>query len=118
METETIPFEEPGLFEKAGEYAETHIALLKLKAIDKGAEVIASLVTRLVVLFFLITFIVILNIGLALWIGALLGEAFYGFFAIAGFYGVIALLVYSFRNKWLKTPVNDLIVRKILKPKL
>ena len=28
----------------------------------------------------------LVNVGLSLWIGELLGKAYYGFFAVAGFY--------------------------------
>lgn len=117
METVAIPKEEPGLFEKAGEYAETQLQLLKYRAIDTGAEVVSSLMTRLTVILLFATFIFILNIGLALWIGYLLGQSYYGFFIVAGFYALMALLFYSFRHPWLKKPLNDLLVRKILKPK-
>ncbi|MES2775179.1 MAG: hypothetical protein V4722_13410 [Bacteroidota bacterium] len=117
MPTEAIPQEEPGLFEKASDYAETQIHLLKYRAIDKGAEVASSLITRLMVVLLLGTFMLVLNIGIALWVGYMLGHSFYGFFIVAGVYGLAALIFYAFRHQWIKQPINDLIVRKILMKK-
>ena len=109
--------DEPGLFEKVGSYAEKRLLLLKYKAVDTGAEVVASLVAHLTVVVLLATFLLILNIGIALWIGHLLGYTYYGFFIVAAFYALVALLVYSFRHKLIKEPLNNLIIRKILKQK-
>ncbi len=117
MQQVAIQQNEPGLLEKAGEYAETQLLLLKYKAVDTGAEVVSSLVTRLAVVILVATFLLILNIGIALWIGHLLGFTYYGFFIVAAFYALVALLVYSFRHQWIKEPINDLIIRKILKQK-
>ena len=115
--TEIIPQEEPSLLDKAGEYAETQFQLLKYRTIDTGAAVVSSLMTSLAVVLFLVTSILIINIGLALWIGHLLGASYYGFFIVSGFYAVVALIAYSFRQQLLKKPLNNLIVKKILNPK-
>ena len=117
MEQVAIPQEESNILDKAGEYAETQLQLLKYRTIDKGAEVASSLITKLAVVLLFATFLFILNIGLSLWIGALLGASYYGFFVMAGVYAIIALIVYGFRRQWLKYPLNDLIVKKLLKPK-
>ena len=115
MQTVAIPQEEPGLFEKAGEYAETQLLLFKYKAVDTGAEVISSLMAKLAVVMLLATFLLILSIGLALWIGYLLGQSYYGFLIVAGVYGLAALLLHSLGDQLIKQPVTDAIIRKILK---
>ncbi|MGG9962576.1 hypothetical protein [Ferruginibacter sp. SUN106] len=105
------------LFEKASEYGKTSIELYKLQAIDKTAEVVSSLATRLVITIVVALFIVSANIGLALWIGELLGKTYYGFFVIAGAWALIALLVYAFRNQWIKEPVSNTMIIKMLQQK-
>jgi len=102
------------LFESAGDYLETRIELLKLKTVDKSSEVISSLVSVLVILVIIIFGIFILNIGLAFWLGYLLGETWYGFFAVGGFYALLAILLIVFKKQWLKDPLNDVIVKKML----
>jgi len=105
------------LFERAEDYSKTTLKLLKLNAIDKSADVISSLVSRLAVIMTVVLSILIINIGIALWIGKLLGDAFYGFFIIGGFYAILAILLEVFRDQWIKYPVSNSIIKQILKPK-
>ena len=102
------------LFETAGDYLETRIDLLKLKTVDKSSDVISSLVSNFVILLIITFAIFILNIGLSFWLGSLLGETWYGFFAVGGFYTVLAIVLIIFKKKWLKGPLNDVIVNKML----
>jgi len=102
------------LFEKAGDYGKTTIALLKLKAIDKSAIVISSLAAKTVILLVVAMFLLSGSIAMALWLGLLLGKTFYGFLVITGFYGLMAILLFLFRNQWIKKPVSDLIIKKLL----
>ena len=86
------------LFERTGNYAKNSVELYKLKAINKSADVISSLAVRIAVISVITLFFIIVNIGLALWIGESLGKDYYGFFTIAGFYAVIGLILFAFRN--------------------
>ena len=72
------------LFEKAEDYSKTTLELFKLNAIDKTAEIVSSLAVRLAILLAVVLFVLVLNIGVALWIGELLGKTYYGFFVVAG----------------------------------
>lgn len=115
MEDNASPLET--LFEKAKEYSTTTIELLKLNAIDKSADVVSSLVEQLAVFMVVVLFVIIMNIGLSLWIGDLLGKSYYGFFVMGGFYLLIAGLLHAFRDQWIKTPVSNSIIHKMLEKK-
>lgn len=106
------------LFERAGDYSNSTIELLKLNAVDKSADVVSSLVSRLAILLTVALSLLIINIGIALWIGKLLGDSFYGFFFIGGFYAILATLLYIFRHPWLKYPVSNSIIKQLLKQKI
>lgn len=101
------------LFEKVSDYGKTTIEILKLKAIDKSASVVSSLVAKAILVLVVAMFILTATIGLALWIGELLGKSYYGFLSIAGFYVVIAILLYAFRNQWIKKPVSNLVIKQM-----
>jgi hypothetical protein len=101
------------LFKKVGEYLETRMELFKLKATDKSADIVSELASRLVLIIFLSIVVILLNIGIALFLGDLLGKSYYGFFVLTGFYGLSAAVFYSFRNKWIKKPVSDSIIKKM-----
>jgi phosphoglycerol transferase MdoB-like AlkP superfamily enzyme len=115
MNNNTAPIEM--LFEKAEVYTKTTMELLKLQAIDKSADVVSSLAVRLAIFMVVVLFTLIINIGIALWIGELLGKSYYGFFIVAGFCVLIAILLYSFRNQWIKEPLSNSIITKLLKQK-
>ena len=103
------------LVENISNYIETKVELMKLKAISKSSEVVSSIVSVLVISIVLLFAISILNIGLSIWIGTMLGEIAYGFFAVGGFYLIIAILLIAFKSKWLKAPVANIIIKSVLK---
>ncbi|MES2573564.1 MAG: hypothetical protein V4572_01350 [Bacteroidota bacterium] len=105
------------LFERAEDYTKTTIKLFKLNAVDKTAEIVSSLFSLLVVILTVVLSIVIISIGAALWIGKLLGDSFYGFFAIGGLYLLVAILLRVFREQWLKYPVSNSIIKQMMKQK-
>jgi hypothetical protein len=103
------------LFEKATDYGKTSFELVKLKTIDKTADVVSSMIPHSVVFILITSFSLFLNLGLALWIGEILGKAFYGFFAVAAFYVLIALLIHFFLHKRIKKLIGDYFIKQILK---
>ena len=113
METPTEYIE--SLFANAGEYLENKTELWKLKMIDKTSEAISSVVEKLVVIFIGIIFFLLFNIALALLIGYWLGNSFYGFFILAGFYGIVGLVIHLSRDKIIRTPITNSIIKKFLK---
>jgi len=110
--------EQSGLIEsliaKGEQYGKTTLELLKLKTLDKSADVASNLVSWLIVVIFAVLFFLILNIGVALWIGELLGKSYYGFFVVSGFYALLAIVFAVFRKSLIKNPVNESIITQVL----
>jgi phosphoglycerol transferase MdoB-like AlkP superfamily enzyme len=106
------------LFMKAENYGKTSIELLKLQAVDKSADVIAALATQLVIFTVVVLFILTTNVGIALWIGEALGKLYYGFFIVAGFYVLLFLLLYVFKQQLIRIPITNSIIGQILNKKL
>jgi len=102
------------LLNSAEEYGKTSIELIKLKTVDKVADGISGIVAWTAVITALVLFFITLNFGLALWLGNLLGENYLGFFVVAAFYVLIAIILFIFRNKWIKKPLNDSIINQML----
>ncbi len=102
------------LIEKGEQYGKTTLELLKLKTLDKSSDVISNLVSWLIVFVFAVLFFLILNIGVALWLGGLMGKSYYGFFAVSGFYGLLALIFGIFRKQLVKKPLNNSIIEQVL----
>jgi hypothetical protein len=112
MEDKASPLET--LIQRAEDFSKTSIKLFKLKAIDKTSEIVSGLASWLVVIILIALFFMILNIGIALWIGEMLGKAYYGFFILAGFYAIMALIIQIFSNRWIKKPVRNSIISQLL----
>lgn len=102
------------LIEKGEQYGKTTIELIKLKTLDKSADVASTMISWTVVIVFAVLFFLILNIGIALWLGEVLGKSYYGFFVVAGFYALLTLVFALFRERFVKRPVNNSIVTQVL----
>jgi hypothetical protein len=103
------------LLERVTELGKTSLELYKLKIVEKTSEVVSIIVPRAIVFILLASFLFFLNLGLALWLGKLMGNTFYGFFVIAAFYAVIAAIMHFFMQKWLKRVVKESMIKLTLK---
>jgi hypothetical protein len=115
MEDNATPIEK--LFDKAGDYSKTTLDLIKLNAIDKSADFVSFVTVRMTLFIVVALFFLIINIGIALWLGELVGKLYYGFFIIAGFYALLAILLYVFRLEWIKVPVSNSVITQLLRQK-
>ncbi len=103
------------LFEKAEVYLKTNVDLFKLKAVDRFAEVVSSLVANMTVLILFLFFLVMINVGIALWLGQMMRQSHHGFFVVAGFYAVLTLIIFLFRKSFIKSPISNSIISQMLK---
>ncbi len=71
--------------EETREYIETSIEYYKLDAYKKTAKGTSALLRYFFVLGVFLLFFSFLMIGIALFLGDLIGSSFYGFFIVAGF---------------------------------
>ena len=112
MENQTTSIE--SLWDRAKDYIETRAELLKLKAIDKASGIISALAARIFLVVTFVIFLGLFNIGLAIWIGQLVGEIYCGFFIVAGFYALLGLILFLCRNSLIKGPISNSIINKLL----
>jgi len=103
------------LLSDAGDFLETKAKLWKLKGIESLADVSGELASGLGMIGIIAFVVLLFSIGFALLIGDLLGKSFYGFFIIGGAYFIFGLICYIRKDRWLKEPVSNLLIRKILK---
>ena len=102
------------LFDRLKDYLDTRINLLKLKAINKASGVISNLVTIVILALLGFVCFMLLNVGIAFLIGYLLGVYYAGFLILAGFYIIVAFVIYKARNKWLKAPIASMLIKSLL----
>lgn len=112
MENKANLFE--NILESATQYGKTSLELIKLKALDKTTDVVSSFIPNSVTIFLISTVTIFVNIGLALWIGEILGKIYLGFFVVAGFYLLIVTIFLLFM-KPIKKIAGNFIIKKLLK---
>lgn len=105
------------LAQKAEAYAKTNVDLLKLKGVDKASDIAATIVIKVIFGLIISLIAILANFGLAYWIGSLFGEVYLGFFTVAVFYLVIAIIMYYGRDGWIRIPVKNAVIESILDEK-
>lgn len=102
------------LFTRLEAYSKTTIELSKLKLLETTTTIVTALVPKLSVIIMLSLFALVLNIGIALYLGELLGKIYYGFFIVAGFYLIAGIVLHLFLHKWIKKPLSEFIIKQAL----
>ena len=108
METEPTLIE--SLLASIESYIKTTYQLTKLKAVEKITFLLTSLVSWLIVGVALLLFALFSSVGLALYLGELLGKSYYGFLLLATFYLFLGTILHFFLLKWLRKAITNLIM--------
>jgi len=95
------------------DYIETRIDIVKLEAVDTGASAASSMVSWAVISILSLITLVLITIGGAIGIGYYMDNFAAGFFIVAGFYLLVALVIYFNRNNWLRKPIVNSIIKNI-----
>ena len=104
------------IFENIENFLKINLDLFKLKAIDKTADVVSSVISKIVLAIAVLLVIVLVSIGGSIWIGSLVGEIYYGFFIVAGFYVLLAIILF-YQPNLVKKSINDSMISNMLNPK-
>jgi hypothetical protein len=95
------------------EYAEQSFNLLLINLYEKVSRMISGATAAIILAVFGVIVLLFLSMGVALWIGRALGEIFLGFFIVAAFYMLVAAFLYMMRDKWIRLPVVNSVIRSI-----
>lgn len=101
------------LIERVESYGKVTLELTRLKALGAVSRVMAGLGVRIGVFVFLSLFMIIVSLGVALWLGEVMGKIYYGFFVVAGFYFLVSILVHFVFHKWMKKWLTRIIIKQI-----
>lgn len=114
---DTIKNHVESVYEKAKQYTETSLELYKLNAINTTADVVSSLVSRIVLVTVFSIFTLFVNIAISLLIGKYLNDYYLGFLIVSMFYLAVGLVLYFFNDKFIIIPINNIIIGKLLNPR-
>ncbi|ABG60786.1 hypothetical protein [Cytophaga hutchinsonii] len=103
------------LIQRAEDYAKTTLTLYKLTMVQKSADIVSGIVSKLLLLLVMAFFLLMLSLGASLWIGEMLGKSYYGFFIVTAFYLLLFILLYIFRAQFIVSPTRNAVVVEMLK---
>ncbi len=111
METQKTIIEP--LIERIEAYGNTTVELAKLRTVEKTAHVSSTLLSRSLLVIAISAFALMLNVAVALWLGEVMGKNYYGFFTVAAFDALVALVVYLIHPS-IKSSINNSIIKQLL----
>lgn len=98
-------------------YLNTNIKLVKQEFTAKYSVIISDLISYVLIGLAGLFFLLFLSLMAGFYLSELLDSTFLGFAIVAGFYLLISVILYLIRDKWLKKPIRDKIIRKSFKKK-
>ena len=101
------------LKEHVGDYVNTYIQIGKAKAVRGVSTATAGIIVGITAFFFLFFFLFFAGFGLGWWLGNLFDNRAAGFFAVAGFYLLLCLLLFATRKKLIVPLIQKLIISKV-----
>lgn len=101
------------MFTDIKDYAETRFDIIVLNIQDKATGLISSIASAVILGTLGLIALMFISIGGAWYLGEYLQSPSIGFFSVAGFYLLLTLLLFVNREKWIKLPIINAILKKI-----
>jgi cytochrome c biogenesis protein CcdA len=101
------------MLKRIEEYISTRLLLVKVEAVEKLTDAL-SVVFKRIILFIIAGLVFFFaSIAAALWIGDIYNSYTIGFFAIAGVYLLILIIMFIFRKQFLEKNIKNDIIRTV-----
>ncbi len=97
------------------EYMNNRINTVKLNTAEKGSKLMANMITMAVSILIFGLFVLFISLALAFVIGKAIGELYWGFLIVSGFYLILGILVFVFREKLLRLPILNALLKQLFK---
>ena len=106
-----------GIFTQLQAYIETRLRLAQFRVLDQLTKIIGQLILLFILLVVGLIVVFLCNVALAIWIGQLLGQFYWGIFAVASIDILFGLLLYLFRQMLIIRPLRNSWTRMLLASK-
>lgn len=104
-----------GLIENLSSYIETRVELFKIEIREDVSRLLATVILASVVMIVFLFFLILLSVGIAYYIGTMIGMTG-GFTIVAGFYLLTTLLLLAFRksiHRKLEKQLLEIVQQKV-----
>jgi uncharacterized RDD family membrane protein YckC len=99
------------------QYLILNYEIVKLHATERASVIGSSLMSSFIVGLTVFLFVFTLSIGVGFYLSALLNNMYSGFLIIAGFYFLLAIILFIGRKRMIEKPIQDKIIQKLLNSK-
>jgi energy-coupling factor transporter transmembrane protein EcfT len=103
------------LAEHVKEYVNNRISSMKLSTAEKSSGLLANIIARVIVVLVFVFFVAFVSIALAFFLAKKTGELYWGFLMVAGFYLLLALLVWALKERILRMPIMNAMLEQFFK---
>jgi hypothetical protein len=103
------------LIDKSKDYLDTQIELTKLKTIDRSSDILSTAIVFIFMGFIAVLVLILFSVAIALLIGLKMGSYHSGFFIVGGFYAILLVIIFIQRDKWIKNPIANGMIGKMMK---
>ena len=76
------------------------------------ADIFSDLAVKLILTIVVVLFLLFIEIGLGLFLGEYFGKIYYGFIVVGIVNLCIGLLLFTLKDKWIKTLISNTIIKK------
>ena len=104
-----------GLTDQVKEYINTKVAILKLEFAKKVSLFISNAIAIVMSSIVFVFFVLFVSVAGALAISAWIGKPYSGFLIVAGFYLLIGIITWSNREKMIRKPILNSIIKEMFK---
>jgi hypothetical protein len=118
MENDSLSSQIKHLVDEIKVYVNLRVSYLRLNVAEFLIRFFSGLVLWMVVFLFLFFVLVFGSFAFAYWFGELTGHISLGFLIIAGFYILLALLIYAFRRPLIVRPFTQMVITQMELDKL
>ncbi len=110
METDSLSSQIKQLIDEIKVYVNLRISYLRVNVAEFLIRFFSGLVLWMVIFLFLFFVLVFGSFAFAYWFGELTGKMSLGFLIIAGFYILLAVLIFAFRRPLIVRPFTKMII--------
>ncbi len=101
------------LKDHVGDYVNTYVQIAKARAVKGASTATAAITIGITAFFFAFFFLFFIGFGLGWWLGDLFENRAAGFFAVAGFFLLLCVILFALRRKVIVPLIRNMIISKI-----
>jgi hypothetical protein len=101
------------LKDHVGDYVNTFVQITKAKAVRGASNATAGIAIGITAFFFAFFFLFFIGFGLGWWLGTVFNNMAAGFFAVAGFFLLLCVLLFALRKKVIVPMIRNMLISKI-----